>query len=169
LATCNLDKNSKKLPISQSDTIPSELYERDTLPNGSVRLRPYYSLIKIDSESIKLDYFDTIPETISKPAEFYTYDTTQLKGDKYIFLTDLVEYAILKIRGKDIYLRKEHEKCLALSEDTFKDVFAGNSYSVIFIHKKVDHNNGTTYETGSLDIKNSKYQVLIKIHGGHKF
>lgn len=169
MIACNSDKNSEKTLSDQSNISPIELYERDTLPNGGIRLRPHYSLTKFDSSSIQLDFFDTIPETISSPAEFYTYDTTGLKGNKYIFLTNLVEYAIVKIKGTDIYLKKEYEKSIELPENTFKEVFAGNGYSVIFIHKNVRHNNAATYETGTLDIKNSEHQTIIKIHGGYKF
>jgi hypothetical protein len=166
---CNSDQSPPKELLNQNDTSPTELYERDTLPNGGVRLRPYYSLTKFDTSSIKLDFFDTIPETISSPGDFYTFDTTELKGSKYIFLTNRVEYAILKIKGRDIYLKKDYEKSIELSENTFKEVFAGNGYSVIFIHKNIKHNNGATYETGTLDITNSNHQTLIKIHGGYKF
>ena len=169
MIACNLNKNPEKTLSDQSGISPIELYEKDTLPNGGIRLRPHYSLTKFDSSTIRLNFFDTIPETISSPAEFYTYDTTELKDKKYIFLTNLVEYAILKIKGRDIYLKKGYEKSMELPENTFKEVFAGNGYSVIFIHKKIKHNDGATYETGTLDIKNSEHQTIIKIHGGYKF
>jgi len=101
-------------------------------------------------------FFDTIPETISSPGEFYTYDTTKIAENKYIFLTNLVEYVIIKVNSRHIYLKKEYEKCSALPDDTFKDIFSGNGYKIIFIHKKIEHNDGVIYERGTLEIKNSK-------------
>jgi len=164
LLACNTNKDSKQVPLQEKDTA---LYKRDTLPNTIV-FRPNYSLIKIDSSHIKLAFFDIIPETISNPAEFYTYDTTKLSENKFIVLTNLVDYAIIRNTGKDIYLQKEHDKSLKISEDIFKDVFSGNGYTIILTTKVVDHDNGVSSETGTLEIKNSKYQAVIKIHGGYK-
>ena len=169
MLSCNSNKNPKQITLNKNDTLSTPLYERDTLPNGSIRLRPNYSLTKNDTSNIELDFFDTIPETISSPGEFYTYDTIKLVSNKYIFLTDLVEYAIIKMKGRDIYLRKEHKKRLELREKTYKDVFSGNGYVIIFIHKEIEHSNGATYEIGTLEIKNSKHQTTTKIHGGYKF
>jgi hypothetical protein len=165
---CNSHKDPKQIPFNKRDTPSTPLYERDTLANNSIRLRPNYSLTKIDTSNIKLAFFDTIPETISSMGEFYSYDTTKIANNKYIFLTNLTDYAIIRVNGKDVYLLKDHDKCLALSENTFKDVFSGNGFTVIFTHKGIDHNNGTSYETGTLEIKNSKYQAIFKIHGGYK-
>jgi hypothetical protein len=125
-------------------------------------------LTATDSSNIKLDFFNTIPETISKMGEFYSYDTTKLADNKYIFLTNLTEYAIIKVNNKDIYLLKDYDKCLSLSENTFKDVFSGNGFTIIFTHQLVDHNNGLSFETGTVEIRNSKYKNLFKIHGGYK-
>ena len=156
---CNSHRNSKEVA----------LYERDTLPNHSIRYRPNYSINQIDTRNIELSFFETIPETIPNfLCELYSYDTTKLVDGKYIFLTDLTEYSIIKVGGKDIYLRKEHEKCSEISENTFKDVYSGNGFTIVFIHKPVDYDTGISYEKGTLEIKNSKHQVTFKIHGGHR-
>jgi hypothetical protein len=156
------------MPSFTDDTALIQLYERDTLPNGHIKLRPNYSLQQIDTSNIELTFFDTMPETISNMGEFYSYDTTKLAADKYIFLTNLNEFAILKNKGRDIYLKKEHEKCLQLSETEFKDVFSGNGWTANLIHKKIKHNDGATYEKGTLEIQNSSHQLIIKVHGGYR-
>ena len=164
LLACNANKDLKQVPLQEKDTA---LYKRDTLPN-TITFRPHYSLTKIDTSNIELAFFDIIPETISNPAEFYTYDTTKLTENKFIFLTNVADYAIIRNNGKDIYLKKEHDKSLKTSEDIFKDLFSGNGYTIILTRKLVGHNHGVSSETGTLEIKNSKYQAIIKIHGGYK-
>ncbi len=166
--SCSLHKEPKQINLSTGDTLQLHSYIKDTLPNKNIRFRPNYLLTKTDTSNIKLNFFDTIPETIGSSGEFYTYDTTKLAPNKYIFLTSLVEYAIIKVKGKDIYLKKEYEKCVALPGDTFKDIYTGNSYMVIFIHKIIKHNDGVTNEIGTLEIKNSKHNVTINVHGGYR-
>lgn len=100
--------------------------------------------------------------------EFYSYDTTKLADNKYIFLSTLTNYGVIKINGKDVYLDKKHDKCVALLNDTYKDVYVGNGFSVIITHKLIDSNNGVSNEIGTLEIKNSKYQAAYKIHGGYR-
>lgn len=168
LAACNLSSESNQASQTKNEIASTPVYESDTLPNGSIRYRPNYTILNRDTSSIILDFFDTIPETISDSGEFYTYDTTKLTSNSYVFLTNLVEFAIIKIKGKDIYLAKEHEKCSVLDENTFKDVFSGNGYTITFIHNKIENNNGATYERGTLEIENVKNKVTIEIHGGYK-
>ena len=161
---CNADKDSKQTPGKRVESSNMALYQKDTFAN---RFHPNYSLSKSDTSNIWLDFFDTIPETISNTGEFYTYDTTKIAEKRYIFLTNLTEYAIIKINNKDVYLLKDYDKCIALPANTFKDVFSGNGFTIIFIHKG-DSKDGVSYETGTLDIQNSKHQALFKIHGGYK-
>jgi len=148
------------------DTSSSALYKKDTGVNHVIYYEPNYSLIKIDTSSIRLNFFNKVPETISFRGEFYTYDTTTLADNKYIFLTNMTTYAIIKSNGKDIYLEKEYDKCLALPDDTYKDVYSGNDYEIIFYHKVIKDGYGKSNEIGKLIIENSRHQLVVKVHGG---
>ena len=165
---CNSQSASEQISSYTDSASLAQLYERDTLANGHVKLRPKYSLHKTVTTDIELTFFDTVPETISNTGEFYSYDTTKLAAGKYIFLTNLTEFAILKNKGRDVYLKKEHDKCLQLSENEFKDVFSGNGFTAILIHNKIEHKDGATYEKGTLEIQNSSHQRIFKVHGGYK-
>jgi hypothetical protein len=167
LIACGSHKTSKHFVLYQEDTL--HLYRKDTLPNGNTIIRPNFSLTKIDTSIIKIDFFDTIPESISRSGEFCTYDSIAIANNKYIFLTDIVSYAVIRINGKDIYLSKDYDKCVEIAENTFKDVYSGNAYTVIFTHKSITHNNGVWYETGTLDIKNSKNRSIVKLQGNRIF
>ena len=168
LVACNSSKEKNQNDITRDAMQSLELYKRDTLSNGNIRFRPHYSLIPVDTSIIHLSFITTIPETIPGARELYTYDTTQLTSKRYIFLTDLTEYAIVKNNGKDIYLMKQYEKCETLSDNTFRDVFLGNGYTIKFTHKKLKHRKGKTYEIGVLEIENAKHKTIINIHGGYE-
>jgi hypothetical protein len=175
-SSCNSHKTSKQSIASITDTSSSHfdtssnpLYWRFISPHNPIQYMPHFSLVQTDSSQINISFFDTIPETISpKMGEFYSYDTTKLADNKYIFLTTLTNYGVIKINGKDVYLDKKHDKCVALLNDTYKDVYVGNGFSVIMTHKLIDSNNGVSNEIGTLEIKNSKYQAAYKIHGGYR-
>jgi|SRR6185312_1042779 len=163
---CNSKKNSKLNRPVINDTISSALYEKDTT-SGTVSIRPNYSLIKIDTSNIRLNFFDKVPETIFFKGEFYTYDTTKLADNKYIFLTNMGSYAIIKNNGRDIYLEKKYDKCLALSHNTYKDVYSGNDYKIIFLYTEIDAGYGKSSDIGKLIIENSRHQLVVKVHGGY--
>ncbi|RYE50940.1 MAG: hypothetical protein EOP48_18980 [Sphingobacteriales bacterium] len=167
-SACISQNPSKERPSLIDDATLVQLYERDTLPNGDIRLRPNYSLHQLDTSNIELTTFDTIPETISAVGTFYSYDTTKLAVDSYLFVTNLTEFGILRNKGKHIYLKKEHEKCVQLSDTEFQDVYSGNGWTAKLTHKMIEHNDGASYEKGTLEIQNSRYQIVIKVHGGYR-
>lgn len=76
---------------------------------------------------------------------------------------------MIRINGRDVYLGKEYDKCQAIAKNTFIDVFAGNDYTVTLTHTPNDRSNDVEYETGTLKIKNRKYQAITKVHGHHRF
>src|SRR5215831_13049720 len=102
---CDSSKTSKEDSPDKKDTTSAWVYLKDTTSQGAIIYRPNFSLVKIDTSQIKLDFFDSIPETIStKMGGFYTYDTTKLSKNKYIFLTDLTSYAVIRVNGRDVYV-----------------------------------------------------------------
>lgn len=168
LMGCGSHKTYKPKTLKQLQDDTLLVYTRDTLPNGNTVINPNYSLIKSDTSFIRLSFFDTIPETISQSGEFYTYDTTTIAENKYIFLTDIVVYAIIRINGKDIYLHKDYDKCREIADNVFSDIYSGNGYTIDFTHKEPREKNGAHFATGTLDIKNAKYHTLVKIHGNRR-
>jgi len=156
--------NKKEKIILESE---KPYYKTDTGVNGQIYYSPDYLRTPIDSQNIQLSFFDTIPPTIGKSGEFYTYDTTRLCPNKYIFLSNDT-YAIIRLKGRDIYLHKKYEKSIMVAINTFRDVYSGNGYLIDFIHKELSSDNGISYERGFLEIKNIKYDTVIKIHGNSK-
>src|SRR6476660_9629834 len=87
------------------------------------------------SEVLKLDWFDTIPAAASGCTGTYTYDSVLLKKEKYIIVTDLAQFAFIRINGNQIRLKLTGDYLLtdygALTKKTYKAVFRGETYKVI--------------------------------------
>jgi hypothetical protein len=60
-----------------------------------------------DDTNFRLDFFKSVPDTIDGCGEYFTYDTSKIANDKYIFLSNLTDFAIIKINGKNIYLNRD--------------------------------------------------------------
>lgn len=145
-------------------TIP---FPTDTSNNLKIRKENFTISNKIDTSSFKVDFFSQLPNSISESnGEFYTYDTTKLSDKQYIFLSDLVTFAVVKINGIDIYLRKDYQKSIELSKNTFQDVYLGNGYTVLLTFHLIKHlDDGVSYNEGTLEVRNSKYKISFKVHG----
>src|SRR5690349_14584050 len=47
-----------------------------------------------------LDFIKSIPGSVDGCGEFFTYDSLKLKDEKYIFLSDMGDMAMIRIKGK---------------------------------------------------------------------
>ena len=88
------------------------------------------NICKIDS-TFKLDYFKTMPKKFGFQGDYYTYDTTKISNDKYIFISDLTDIAVMKINGKDIYLKSDTLNDKPRINDLFQESWKGNGYEVL--------------------------------------
>ena len=63
-----------------------------------------------------LEFFNPMPPKYGLSGDFYTYDTTEISPDKYIFISDFTESAVIKIKvgdGGEVILKKwKKKKCL---------------------------------------------------------
>ena len=112
----------------------------------------------------KLDFLNKIPTEIDGCSGLFTYDTTSLKKKRYIIVTDLQEFAFIKVNGKQIMLKQIQNK--QLTKMTFKTIYKGDGYTIILtttIGKKLDIEG--SLEMGTLEILKESYKLLIKIHG----
>ena len=117
-----------------------------------------------DNQPFHLSYFKGIPKVIDGCGGTYTYDTTSLKKEKYILITNIQELAIIRVNGKEISLHRTGNSQPA--KDTNRDVYSGNGYEIIVILKEVRQSSDEeTYEKGTLEIRYGKDRILYKIHG----
>jgi hypothetical protein len=126
--------------------------------NGSMKSKE----TQIDT-TIHLDYFYSFPPNYGLQGDYYTYDTTLLSAKKYIFLSDLTDSAIIKIRGTDIHLSNKGSK--KLSENRVQDVWEGEGYTVTLTLKVVKEDDEKLYCTGTLEVWNKNSKSVFKVQG----
>lgn len=116
------------------------------------------------AQDIKPDFFKTIPEEIDGCSGLYTYATTQLKGAKYIFVTNLDEVALIRISGRTIKLKRTLNK--EISPISSKQTFIGGGYTVTLLIKGSKRTGDElSEETGTLEISKGTDRTTIRIHG----
>jgi hypothetical protein len=115
-------------------------------------------------ESLKLDFFTTIPSIIDGCMGAYTYDTAALKSERYVIITNLQDLAIIKVNGKEISLKRTSN--VKINENTFKDIYKGKGYTVVLLIKDVKQTGDEgSFETGKLVITYQRSTIEIYIHG----
>lgn len=114
-------------------------------------------------QPIKIDLITKIPSEIDGCSGLYTYDTTSMKRNKYVIVTDLQEFGLIKIQGKEIRLKISDKK--ELSSTTFKTVFKGDGYIITLVTKTGKRIDELSIETGTLEITKDAQKVILKIHG----
>ncbi len=115
--------------------------------------------------TFKLDFFNVIPDTISGCGEYITYDTSTVTNKKYIFLSNLTEFAIIKINGKDIYLKRDTIESKEINDKSYIAVYKCQDYkAVLKIKQTKSYDEGGLY-SGTLQIISNKINALFKVHG----
>lgn len=118
-----------------------------------------------EGRKISLDYFQSIPDTIDGCSELYTYDTTDYKTRRYIFVSNVSEFGIIQIDGKLIYLKVIPDESKETSNDEFVSVFANDNYKVVLKTKKLTSSDEVSFNKGELRITRKKTDVVFKVHG----
>ncbi|MFI5205411.1 MAG: hypothetical protein ACHQVK_00565 [Candidatus Paceibacterales bacterium] len=115
--------------------------------------------------AFKLDFFSAIPDTISGCGEYFTYDTNLVTNDRYIFISNLTEFAIIKINGKDIYLKRDTIESQEINNNSYIAVYKNQNYkAVLNIKKTKSYDEGGLY-SGTLQLISDKINTLFKVRG----
>jgi hypothetical protein len=115
--------------------------------------------------SIKLDFFNSVPDTISGCGEYFAYDTNTVKKDRYIFLSNLTSFAIIKIDGKDIYLNMDSTVSKEINDEMYIAVYKNQNYKAVLTVKKSKTYDEGGFYTGTLEIISDKINTVFKVHG----
>ena len=106
-----------------------------------------------------------MPDTIDGCGEFFTYDTTQLANDRYIFLCNLTDFAIIRIKGKEFYLKIDSTESDQTNDKSYIALYKGHGYKVILSIERVKtYDEGGLY-TGTLSILGEKMRRTFKVQG----
>lgn len=113
----------------------------------------------------KLDFLKSIPGSVDGCGEFFTYDTCKISEEKYIFLSDMGDMAMIRIKGKDIILKKNARESKQLNAISSVEVYYAVGYKVV-LRKKEEKEVDRFYEySGTLQITGKKIKTTIKVRG----
>ena len=118
------------------------------------------------NKKINLDYFEIYPDNIDGCGYSFGYDSINKSLSKDIFVSNITDFAIIKVNGKDIYLIKDTINSKQISEKKFIDVFFGKDFKTI-INFELYNQSEESYELkGTLEVlTNNKLKKIIKIRG----
>jgi hypothetical protein len=114
--------------------------------------------------SIKLDFFP-VPSVIDGCSAAFTYDTCKKNNGKYLFVTDYDNNNFIKIKGKQIRLKKDTVESKEISKTNYIDVYRGGGYKVILKLKIVKQYEEAADYKGTLQVTGNKAESTFKIHG----
>lgn len=113
----------------------------------------------------RLDFIQSIPGSIDGCGEFFTYDSVKLSDEKYIFLSDMGEMAIIRIKGKDVQLKKSVRESKQINATNSVEVYYAVGYKVVLKKKEVKMVDQLYEYTGTLQITGKKLKVTYKVRG----
>jgi hypothetical protein len=139
----------------------------DTQKTSSTKTKPAKKekTYTTNTGGFKLDFFTSIPDDIDGCGEFFTYDTCTVDDKHYIFLSDMDVQAIIKIKGKDVQLKKSARQSKVINDVTSVEVYYGGGYKVILRKKNEKVIDEIIEYSGTLHISGKKIKATFKVHG----
>ena len=98
-----------------------------------------------------MEFFNKIPSEIDGCSGLYTFDTTAIKNEKYIIITDLQDFAFIKVQGRQIKLKLF--KNIELSQLKHKAIYKGEGYTITLTTKSSKQiDTELSLDNGSLEV-----------------
>lgn len=121
--------------------------------------------INENKKKINLDYFESIPDTIDGCCYSFNYDSISKSENKYIFISNISDFALIKVKGKEIYLKKDTVNSKQLSEKIYKEVYFGNGYKTILNIEEYNQIDESYQYKGTLEVISDGVKINLKVKG----
>ncbi|HEX6429551.1 MAG TPA: hypothetical protein VF008_17785 [Niastella sp.] len=158
---CSSSDQANETP-SKGSSAKNKTAKKDTAKKDSTK-KEKASIT--DNGGPRLDFIKSIPGSVDGCGEFFTYDSCKLKDEKYIFLSDMGDMAIIRIKGKDITLKKSARESKHINAISSVEVYYAIGYKVV-LRKKEEKVVDQFYEySGTLQISGKKIKVTYKVRG----
>jgi hypothetical protein len=148
---------------TNSDQSASDIYQKKGTVISDSTIIGITSII-IDT-TLKLGFFKSVPDTIDGCGEYFTYDTNNVSKNKYIFLSNLISFAIIKIDGINFYLSKDTIESKEINAKSYVAVYSGHGYKAILTVKQTTTYDEGGFYIGTLQIIGDKKKATFKVHG----
>jgi hypothetical protein len=113
----------------------------------------------------RLEFLKSIPGSIDGCGEFFTYDSVKLSDEKYVFLSDMGDFALIRIKGKDIELKKNRRESKQLTAISSIEVYYAVGYKVILRKKEEKVVDELYTYSGTIQIISKKIKTTFKVRG----
>jgi hypothetical protein len=113
----------------------------------------------------RLEFLKSIPSSVDGCGEFFTYDTCNITDEKYIFLSDMGDMALIRVKGKDVQLRKNTRESKQLNAISSIEVYYAVGYKVILRKKEEKVVDSYYTYSGTLQIISKKIKTTFKVRG----
>lgn len=113
----------------------------------------------------KLDAFASVPDTIDGCGDYYAAESDSATKGNYIFLSNMTEFAIIRVDGKNIFLKKNKDLSKEITPSHFISVFEGNGYKATLEAKIAEQYDEGGFYKGTLEIAAGNEKQVIKVHG----
>lgn len=149
------EAKEKKKPKPSSTSTPKEKTEKKVV---KAPVTPVFT-------GPRLEFLKSIPSSVDGCGEFFTYDTCNITDEKYIFLSDMGDMAVIRIKGKDIQLKKNTRESKQLNAISSVEVYYAVGYKVILRKKEEKVVDAYYTYSGTLQIISKKIKTTFKVRG----
>lgn len=120
-----------------------------------------------ENPTVGLEAFEQIPDTIEGCGDYYALDSNLMKDNKFIFLSSLEKFSIVKIKGENIILTRDSVASKEMSLDSFIDVYYSEKVNAVLSVKRVKSYDEGGFYSGTLyiELKALKKKFLYKVYG----
>lgn len=94
-----------------------------------------------DSVNLGIGLFHSIPDTIDGCGDFYSYSLAESKNSKYVFLSNLNEFSMMKINGVTEYFLIVQDTSINFNHSNYIQKASSEKYNIVceyFLIKKYD-------------------------------
>ncbi len=81
--------------------------------------------------NIEISLFNSIPDTIDGCGDFYSYEIKDKQKRKYVFLSNLTEFSMMKIDGKTEYFKIDQDSVSEFSETNYTQTAISEKYRLV--------------------------------------
>jgi hypothetical protein len=117
---------------------------------------------------LALDLFEK-PDTVKGCGSFFTHDpvdTTTGEDVKYIFASNLVDFGMIRVNNKDVYLNMLPEEAKEDSaNNSYIDVYEGSGYKLILKIQQVENYDKGGFFKGTLEIISGDLRKTYNVYG----
>ena len=120
---------------------------------------------KKTTDSLNLEFINYKIDTLSGCHQIVSNNSEDLANNRAFYISNLTDFAIIKINGTKLYLQKDTINSIRISDMIYKEIYISKNYKTI-LDMQIYNNSEEFYRfKGTLQIISNKSNVKLKIKG----